>query len=101
MQCFNDRSIYELLVMKGKTIQVLIVRIKCLYLRIVKEVNQINYLKKINNMQVKKYSVINLPDIEYDKYSEKFQNKMNELNKLFDLLWKLPKVKDVIEINEK
>ena len=52
-------------------------------------------------MRVKKYSVINWPDIEYDKYSEIFQNKMNELNELFDLLWKLPKVKDVVKINEK
>jgi hypothetical protein len=56
--------------------------------------------KKINNMQVKKYSIINWADIEYDKYSEKFQNKMNDLNELFDLLWKLPKVKDVVKINE-
>jgi ribose 5-phosphate isomerase B len=56
--------------------------------------------KKIDSMRIKEFSAINWADIEYDKYSEKFQNKMNDLNKLFDLLWKLPKVKDVVEINE-
>ncbi len=56
--------------------------------------------KNINNMQVKKHPVIKWPDIKYDNYYENNQSKMNDLNKLFDLLWKLPKVRNVVKINK-
>ena len=47
------------------------------------------------------YSLNNKPEIKFDKYSVKYQEKLNVLYKLFRVLWRLPRVKEIVKVNEK